>query len=130
MNNNEKVIYWVEISEYDIETSKTMLIGKRYLYVGFMCHQAVEKILKAYLTAKTDQTPPFVHNLKRLAEQCELLDVFSEEQLDLIEELVPLNIEARYPTYKDQLLKSLTDNRCQELIAKTEELCYWIKQQL
>lgn len=130
MNNNEKVLYWVEISDYDIETSKTMLIGKRYLYVGFMCHQAVEKILKAYFTAKTDQTPPFVHNLKRLAEQCELLDVFSEEQLDLIEELVPMNIEARYPTYKDQLLKSLTDNRCQELIAKTEELCYWIKQQL
>ena len=41
-----------------------MLIGKRYLYVGFMCHQAVEKILKAYYTVKNEDTPPFVHNLK------------------------------------------------------------------
>lgn len=59
-----------------------MLDGKRYLYVGFMCHHAVEKILKAYFTAKTEQTPPYVHNLKRLAEECGLLNVFSEEKLD------------------------------------------------
>jgi HEPN domain-containing protein len=48
MNNFEKVAYWVDISDYDMETAKSMLIGKRYLYVGFMCHQAVEKMLKAY----------------------------------------------------------------------------------
>ncbi len=130
MNLVDKVNYWVEISDYDMETSKTMLDGKRYLYVGFMCHQAVEKILKAYFTSKIEQTPPYVHNLKRLAEECELLNKFSEEQLDLIEELVPMNIEARYPTYKEQLLKSLSENRCKELIIKTEKLCYWIKQQL
>lgn len=130
MDKEKKVNYWVEISDYDLETSKTMLNGKRYLYVGFMCHQAVEKILKAYFTAKIEQTPPYVHNLKRLAEECELLNVFSEEQLDLIEELVPMNIEARYPTYKEQLLKSLSEARCKDLIIKTETLCYWIKQQL
>jgi hypothetical protein len=56
--------------------------------------------------------------------------MFSEEQLDLIEELVPMNIEARYPTYKEQLLKSLSENRCKELIIKTETLCHWMKQQL
>jgi len=31
MDKEEKVNYWVEISDYDMETSKTMLIGKRYL---------------------------------------------------------------------------------------------------
>lgn len=130
MDKQEKVKYWVEISDYDMETSKTMLDGKRYLYVGFMCHQAVEKILKAFFTAKIEQTPPYVHNLKRLAEECNLLNSLSDEQLDLIEELVPMNIEARYPTYKELLLKSLSENRCKQLINKTEELCYWIKQQL
>jgi len=45
----------------NMQTAKTMLDGKRYLYVGFMCHQAVEKILKAYFTASIQQTPPFVH---------------------------------------------------------------------
>ena len=130
MNNSEKTNYWIEISDYDLETSKTMLIGKRYLYVGFMCHQAVEKILKAYFTAKNEETPPFVHNLKRLAEECGLISNLTEVQLDLIEELVPMNIEARYPTYKERLLKSLTEDKCKELIYKTEILCHWIKKQL
>jgi len=130
MNNSEKVSYWLDISEYDIETAKAMLTGKRFLYVGFMCHQAVEKILKAYFTSKKELTPPFVHNLKRLAEECELMNQFSEEQLDLIEELLPMNIEARYPTHKELLLKALNTERCNQLILKTEELCFWIKQQL
>jgi hypothetical protein len=68
--------------------------------------------------------------LKRLAEQCDLLSELSDQQLDLIEELIPMNIEARYPTYKDLLLKSLTVAICEELISKTEELCQWIKKQL
>lgn len=130
MDTNDKVMYWVDISDYDMETSKAMLKGKRFLYVGFMCHQAVEKILKAYFAAKKNETPPYVHNLKRLAGECGLLPHFSEEGLDLIEELVPMNIEARYPTYKDLLLKSLTESKCKDLISKTEKLCRWIKDQL
>lgn len=130
MNKSDKVTYWIEISDYDLETAKTMLRGKRYLYVGFMCHQAVEKMLKAYFTAKKEDTPPYVHNLKRLAEESDLLSEFSEDQLDLIEELVPMNIEARYPTYKELLLKSLTVGKCKQLIINTEKLCTWIKQRL
>jgi HEPN domain-containing protein len=107
-----------------------MLEGKRYLYVGFMCRQSVEKILKAYFSAKKDETPPYVHNLKRLAEECGLLTQFSDVQLDLIEELVPMNIEARYPTHKELLFKSLSFERCKQLIINTEKLCFWIKQQL
>ena len=44
---DDKVIYWVEMSDYDIETADAMLATGRYLYVGFMCHQTIEKILKA-----------------------------------------------------------------------------------
>ena len=48
MDVNEKVEYWIDISEYDLETAEAMLQTKRFLYVGFMCHQAIEKILKAH----------------------------------------------------------------------------------
>ena len=40
MTTEEKVNYWVELSDYDLETADAMLQTKRYLYVGFMCHQA------------------------------------------------------------------------------------------
>lgn len=40
--------YWIERAEYDLETAKAMQQTGRYLYVGFMCQQTVEKALKAY----------------------------------------------------------------------------------
>jgi len=54
----------------------------------------------------------------------------SEEQLDLIDALEPLNIEARYPSYKERLMKSLNADRCKELIKQTDELRLWIKNKL
>jgi hypothetical protein len=42
-NNNmdSKIKYWIELSDYDFETAEAMLQSKRYLYVGFMCHQTL-----------------------------------------------------------------------------------------
>ena len=54
---NDKVTYWVEMSEYDIETAQAMLETRRYLYVGFMCHQVIEKILKAYWSSVLEEPP-------------------------------------------------------------------------
>lgn len=39
---NEKVKYWIDLAEYDFETAKAMFDTKRYLYVGFMCHQTID----------------------------------------------------------------------------------------
>jgi len=127
---DERTKYWIEIAEYDIETAKAMLVSKRFLYVGFMCHQAIEKTIKAYYCSVKNDVPPFTHNLKNLAQQCDLLLLFSEEQLDFIEEILPMNIEARYPKHKEMLLKLLTSQKCEEVIKQTELLCQWIKQRL
>jgi len=40
----------MDLAEYDIETAKAMLQTSRYLYVGFMCHQTIEKALKAVIS--------------------------------------------------------------------------------
>jgi HEPN domain-containing protein len=130
MTKNEKIAYWKDISNYDLETSKTMLSGGRYLYVGFMCHQAVEKILKALYTKIKEETPPSIHNLKILANACELYNDFSDKQKDLIDELIPLNIEARYPTYMEKLMKQFGKEKCEILLFQTTELCRWIEKKL
>lgn len=104
-----------------------MLNRKRFLYVGFMCLQAVEKILKAcYLCINIDN-PPYIHNLRRLAKLTEIYEQMSEEQKDFIDRLNPLNIEARYPTYKENLLKFLNVEKCTDTIDKTKELHNWNK---
>ena len=42
----KKINYWIELSDYDLETAEAMLKSKRYLYVGFiMTKQQVDPIL-------------------------------------------------------------------------------------
>jgi HEPN domain-containing protein len=127
---DEKTHYWIALSEYDLETAKVMLSGKRFLYVGFMCHQVVEKALKAYYQFFRKNTPPHIHNLSVLASQGGLYGNFDELQKDLLDVLEPLNVEARYPTHKDQLFRSLTEERCKAILESTEELFAWIIQRL
>lgn len=66
---NDKVTYWTEMSDYDFDTAGAMLDTKRYLYVGFMCHQVIEKILKAYWSKVCMEPPLKIHSLMRLAEK-------------------------------------------------------------
>lgn len=63
----------------------------------------------------------------RLANLCGLSAEMSERQLDLLDTLSPLNIEARYPLQKELLLASLTVPRCEQMIKETEELYQWIR---
>ncbi|MDE6786400.1 MAG: HEPN domain-containing protein [Muribaculaceae bacterium] len=126
----DKVKYWSELSDYDFETAEAMLSSKRYLYVGFMCHQTIEKILKAYWSKTFTEPPLKIHSLSRLSEKTGLSNDMSEEQLDFIDLLEPLNIEARYPSYKERLLKSLDNEKCNQIIEETDKLRIWIKNKL
>jgi HEPN domain-containing protein len=125
----DRSAYWVDLAEYDLDTAAAMLAAGRRLYVGFLCHQVMEKMFKAAI-AKDGTIPPKVHNLTRLAELSHLADLLSDEQNNFIDALLPLNIEARYPADKDKLLAVLTEAYCRELIAKTEDLRLWIKHRL
>lgn len=126
----DKVAYWIDIADYDLETAKAMYKTKRWLYVGFMCHQVLEKTLKAYWCSKQEQDPPYTHNIVKLSVDSKLADEMSEEQNGFIDEMMPLNIEARYPSYKEQLSKRLTPEYCQQILQQTEELQLWIKSKL
>ena len=128
---NSRAKYWIELAEYDMETAKVMHKGKRYLYVGFMCHQTVEKGLKAILAKiKEEETPPKIHNLIRLSKMAGINIELNEEQHRFISSLNPLNLETRYPEDRESLHGLLKSRDCESLLSKTEELLQWIKQQL
>lgn len=127
---DRKIKYWMELSDYDLETAEAMLTSRRYLYVGFMCHQTIEKAFKAFFTKLHPETAPFTHSLSYLARKGEFYEMFSESQKEFIDQIEPLNIEARYPSHKERLLQSLTDSKCIEIIEKTKELQLWIKEKL
>jgi len=123
---NDRISYWLEIAEYDLETARDMLAAGRYLYVGFMCHQVIEKTLKAAV-ANTGEFPPKSHRLRMLAELAGVYDRMDETQRNFLNLLEPLNIEARYPGEKSRISSELNADRSLSIMKQTQEVYEWIK---
>lgn len=73
----------------------------------FHAQQAVEKLLKAYLTLKKVEYP-FTHNLSKLLSLCEKKDVSFAQLSGVVEPLTPYAVELRYdaefwPSLQDAL---------------------------
>jgi HEPN domain-containing protein len=126
----DRIKYWLDISQYDMDTAEAMLKAGRLLYVGFMCHQAIEKILKACFVKNREGTPPFIHNLRYLASEIGIYEMLSEEYKNLLDMLEPLNIESRYPDYKKRVFESLTKAKSKKLLIETKGLRQWLQNQL
>ena len=122
--------YWIDLADYDIETAETLYNGGRWLYVAFMCHQAIEKTLKAYWCGTMTEDPPYTHNHMRLANGCGLYEKMTEEQRDFLDTVTNFNIEARYPEDKEELSRRLTKDTCNQIINDTKQLMQWIKNEL
>jgi HEPN domain-containing protein len=88
--------------------------------------------LKKYLNfnAYNEEPAPFTHSLTYLAKKANIYDSMPEELKDFIDILEPLNIEARYPSHKERLMKSLTKERCQSILENTITLKIWITEKL
>ena len=130
MTTEEKIGYWVKISDDDLKIAGTMLENHYHLYTAFMCHQVIEKIFKAGYEKLKNNTPPYIHDLPRLAKLAEFYDLFSKEQKLFLNTMNPLNIEARYPDYKEQLAKSLTNELCKSIFEQTRNLQQWTKEKI
>ena len=127
---NDKVQYWLDLCVDDLATAKVLLESKRLLHMGFFCHMIVEKALKALIVDRTDEIPPKIHDLQKLAVRGKIFDSLSEEQFAFIDKLTPLQIEARYPEHKETIASTLTVDTCQNILTETEAFLCWIKRQL
>ena len=130
MNKEERIDYWLNIAEYDLETAEAMYSTGRWLYVAFMCHQVIEKTLKAYWCATQEDAPPYIHSHKRLAAGSGLYANMSDEQKDFLNTVTTYNIEARYPETKEALARKLDKITSRYIIDQTKSLQIWMKEQL
>ena len=126
----DKAEYWLNICEEDISTVKSLLDNGKLLWAGFICHLIAEKALKAIIADKTNEVPPRIHDLPRLAKIADIFEDLSYAQRKLLRQLMPLQIEARYPEFKQNLESMLTIESCRQLFSEVEEFLCWIKQRL
>jgi HEPN domain-containing protein len=131
MTTNEKIEYWISLSDNDLTVASDLFKLKHFLYAGFMCHQSIEKIFKAFFVKSNPEiNVPYIHNFEVIAVRGGFYDLLTDEQKDFIVELLPLNIEARYPEYKGKVSKFMTDSKTKEILDKTINLQQWMKKRL
>lgn len=128
MANEERANKWLDIVAEDLSVAEDLYKTEHWLYVAFMCHQVVEKALKAYWCVCRDDDPPFIHDHKRIAEGCGLYSKMSDEQKLFLTKIRQMNIEARYQEYKDELAALLNQEIAEDILETTKQMHTWILQ--
>jgi HEPN domain-containing protein len=122
----KEILYWIEHAEYDLVTAEAMFESGRYLYVTFMCQQAIEKLLKAMIIKFKSLAPPYSHNLRRLAEIAGIDDQMADDQINFLDDLTPFCVAARYPAYKVKMAKIATREFSSYYLKQTKEMFQWL----
>ena len=121
---------WLALAQYDLATAEAMLQTGRYLYVGFMCQQAVEKLLKACYVKHRNATPPYTHNLLRLMAELPWNGEMDASLVATLESLNSYYLESRYTEDIQELAAALTESKARAILADTKELFAWIRSKL
>ena len=124
--DTDKIIkYWLDSSEEDFETMITLFENKRYSWSLFIGHLMIEKLLKSLYVKLNNDYPPYIHNLLRLAEKCNL-DLNDKQQSFLVT-VTAFNINARYDDYKMSFQKKCTPEFTTIWIKQLNDKRLWIK---
>ena len=124
--DRDKVIqFWIESSDEDFETMITLYDNNRLSWSMFLGHLMIEKLLKALYVKLNNEYPPYIHNLLRLAEKCNI--TLNEEQQLFFATVTAFNINATYDDYKMSFQKTCTPDFCAIWIEKIKIQRLWIK---
>lgn len=103
-----------------------MLATGRFLYVVFMCHLALEKMLKAHVTEVTQSVPPKTHDLIYLVKKSGL--VLPQSYLEFIGKINSASVPTRYPEDLQRILVQYPEPIARDYLEKTEEVLQWLRQ--
>lgn len=125
MEYEKQVSYWQEGAPRALRSVPHLEDGEFWAEALFWTHLAVEKALKAHVVKVTQHTPPYIHNLMRLAEIAALN--LSPDQVRLCDDLSRYQRLARYPYQSRQEPDSDTARR---LLRDGKELVEWLLRRL
>jgi HEPN domain-containing protein len=127
--NEEISKKWLDRVAYDMETARAMLQTGRLIYAIFMCQQALEKCFKALLAHEDREILP-IHNLRRLAEQANVIKEFDDSTMMKLDFLSSYYINARYKEDLGQLSKGMSESVVKDFIQFSQGLITWLCQKI
>jgi HEPN domain-containing protein len=105
---------YTSFSEYDFATAKHLLKAGRYVYVIFMCHMSLEKMLKAIFSKRLNRTAPKTHNLLYLVKETKT--ELPPEHFDFVSKINNASIVTRYPEDFKKLISSYPSQVAKEYL--------------
>jgi len=111
---------FIKSAEYDLNTAGFMLKSGRYIYVIFMCHLSLEKMLKAITTEITQKISPKSHNLIYLLKLGNIQ--LPSELFNFIAKINNASIVTRYPEDFSKILDAYPKIVAEEYLSKTKEI--------
>jgi len=124
----KEVKNWLDSAKYDLETAQYLFDAGRYIYTIFMCHLAIEKILKAKVEEITSKTASKSHNLRYLVKLSSIEP--HEDMFNFLSKLSDVSIPTRYPEDFGELKKSYDKKAAQTYLSHAKEAFEWIKKSL
>ena len=124
---HEETRHWQEQARADFKATKDNLTSENFYVAAFLCHHALERIMKAHLIERRHQPPPQSHSLRRLASDLEL----PEHLQGCAAKLEPIYTDSRYPDVNiDVPAARYTREDAEGIIKITEEMFTWIQDQV
>ncbi len=99
-------------------------MSRRYIWVVFLCHLTIEKLLKAHITEITTDFPPYIHDLNKLTEKAGLN--FPPSLASFVDGMSKASVTTRYP----EDLKEIKRKAAADCLQQTHEVVKWLEQQL
>ena len=122
----EETKNWLEMVDYDVDTARQMFKTKRYVYVIFICHLAIEKALKALVCEETNKFPPKTHDLILLTNLGKV--EFPDDLLNFIGMINNVAVVTRYPEDLSILISIYPKEVAHEYLNRTLKVLECIKQ--
>ena len=126
MDSQDKFDYWLDIAQYDLSVAESMLNSGHWLYVVFMCQQAVEKLTKGLYSYYMADAPPHLHNIKTIVTRIapNLSTAIPADTMDFFDGLTAYYINTRYPGYVTKVSEIINKAESEDVLRKTKEVSH------
>ncbi len=138
MKAADKYKYWVMLSNYDLDTVDVLVKGERWVYVAYICQQALERQLKGMYVYHLKKEAPKSHNLSFLFEKITRSEDFGQKVTASLMEPknewedfmvdVMFYYMSDYPfSYKTIVDRFVDRQTAEELSEKTKKCIEWLR---
>jgi HEPN domain-containing protein len=120
-----EVVAWWEQAKRDFLSAEHAFNSRDYYVSAFLCHQAVEKGLKAiYLKLNNDVLR--IHDLVKLAREVQA----PHEIVEQCSHITPVYFEVRYPESEELPAEKINRREAHEIIQLTKAILRWIEKNI